>query len=439
MEHALSFSKNTVKGNKVLILGAGLAGLSSAVYLIKSGLNVTVLESSGKPGGRAYSFTDKDTNTVIDNGQHIMMGCYNCTLNFFDIIGSGSKFSRQDKLAVNFVKPGFNVLLLNAVSSLYPANLLIGLLNYKALSLRNRLKLLKVFLKLLLYSSRDLEKLSVDEWLNREGQNTEIKKAFWEIISVGALNADITKASAGLFVDILKQMFIGGNKAASIILPESGLSESYCNDAVKFLQNYGSTICFHETVTGIKSSGSRITAVKTSKRIIEDFDYVISALPLYALKRVLPEQANIQLPELEYSSILTLHIWLKNNKLQEKFYGLIDSPVHWVFNHGSYITLVISSADSIIGGTKEKLFELCSRELELYLNIKSEDVAGYRVIKEKRATFVPSNDILKKRPGARTPYNNFFLAGDWTDTKLPATIEGAVKSGKAASDCITNN
>jgi len=439
MEYALSLLKNTDKGNKVVILGAGLAGLSSAAYLIKSGFNVAVLESSGKPGGRAYSFTDKDTSTIIDNGQHIMMGCYNYTLQFFDIIGARSKFNRPDKLAVNFVKPGFNVLPLKAVSSIYPINLLIGLLSYKAITLSDRLRLLNIFLKLLLYSSRDLEKLSVDEWLNREGQNTEIKKAFWEIIAVGALNADITKASARLFVDILKQMFIGGNKAASIILPKYGLSESYCNDAVKYIENNGSTISFSETVTGIKSAGSRITAVQTSKRIIEDFDSIISALPLYALKRVLPEQNIIHLPELEYSSILTLHIWLKNNKLKDKFYGLIDSPVHWVFNHGSYITLVISSADSIIGGTKEELFELCSRELQSYLNINKEDVSGYKVIKEKRATFVPSNNILKERPGAATPYRNFFLAGDWTDTKLPATIEGAVKSGKVASDCIINS
>jgi squalene-associated FAD-dependent desaturase len=436
MEHALSLHNND-KG-KVLVLGAGLAGLSSAAYLVKSGFNVTIFESSGKAGGRAYSFTDKDTDEIIDNGQHILMGCYDYTLRFFDIIGAGSKFNRQDKLTVNFVKPGFNMLPLKAISSLYPVNLLIGLLNYKAITLPERLGLLKVFLKLMFYSSRDLEKLTVDEWLNREEQSGKIKKAFWEIIAVGALNADITKASAALFVYILKQIFIGGNKAASIVLPQLGLSESYCNDALQFIKNSGSTISFYETVTGVKSSGSRITEVQTSKRTIKDFNYVVSALPLYALKRVLPEHNEFSLPELEYSSILTLHIWLKENRLEEKFYGLIDSPVHWVFNHGRYVTLVISSADSLISKSKEDLFDLCSRELELYLNIKKEDVAGYKVIKEKRATFVPSNDVLKKRPGTLTPYNNFFLAGDWTDTKLPATIEGAVKSGKLASDYIIN-
>jgi protoporphyrinogen oxidase len=163
---------------------------------------------------------------------------------------------------------------------------------------------------------------------------------------------------------------------------------------------------------------------------------VISTLPLYALKKVI--NGNNFLPdfELEYSSILTAHLFLKENRFEDTFYGLIDSPVQWVFNKGSHLTVVISNADKFIDASNEEIINLILSELKKYILLESSDLTKYRIIKEKRAGFVPSNNILDKRPSVYTPYKNFFLAGDWTNTGLPATIESAVKSGKIAAEAV---
>ncbi|MFO7445085.1 MAG: hydroxysqualene dehydroxylase HpnE, partial [Ignavibacteriaceae bacterium] len=409
----MKLKPGTGKPGKVIILGGGFAGLTAAAYLVKSGFKVEVIESSGKVGGRAYSIVDKDTNSVIDNGQHILMGCYRETLDFLKLIGAENNFIFQDKLKVNFVKEDFHTYPLKAVTSFYPFNLLFGLLNYQAISFNDRLLLLKVFLKLNLYSSRDLEKKSIVEWLDEENQTEGIKKAFWEILAVGALNTNITKASAKIFVDILKQIFLKGNKAATIVLPAGGLSESYCNNAERYISQNGGEIKYSETVQALRTNGMKIISVTTSQREIKDFDYVVSALPLYAVNKILPESHTIILPSLEYSSILSVHIWLKENRLKENFYGFINSPVQWVFNHGNHITIVISDADYLMDKSKEDIFDIVSAETYKYLKIPCDDILSYKVIKEKRATFIPSNKILHNRPSTETPYRNFFLAGDW--------------------------
>jgi len=167
---------------------------------------------------------------------------------------------------------------------------------------------------------------------------------------------------------------------------------------------------------------------------LKDFKYVVSAVPFYSLQRVLPENNLITDPGFEYSSILTVHIWLKNNKLDKPFYGLIDSDIHWIFNHGNHLTLVRSDADELMEKSKEAIFALAEKELFRYCFIEKEDITDYRVIKEKRATFIPSNEILYKRPGPATRLSNLVIAGDWTNTGLPSTIESAVKSGRLAAE-----
>lgn len=185
--------------SEFVIIGGGFAGLSAAVHLSARGKQVELIEASQKLGGRAYSFTDKTTNTVIDNGQHIMMGCYRETLNFFDIIGAKDNLIFQNRLKVNFLKPSFNLVPLEVLSGLYPFNLVTGLLRYKALTFKERFILLYFFLKLPLSSGKDLAKITVLDWLLEENQNEQIRKAFWEPLTVGALNTSTSKASAKVF------------------------------------------------------------------------------------------------------------------------------------------------------------------------------------------------------------------------------------------------
>jgi hydroxysqualene dehydroxylase len=424
---------------KCIVIGGGLAGLSSAVYLADSGFSVELIEASSKLGGRAYSFIDKQTESNIDNGQHILMGCYKDTLRFFRLIGAEKNLFIQKKLEVNFLKPGFSIQKLKAFPFPYPFSLLFGLLNYKALLLNERIRFLKFFLKIYFSSSKKLENLSVFDWLEIEGQTEKIQKAFWELLAVGALNTNIKKASARTFSDILKKIFFRGNKSAAIIIPDKGLSDVFCTDAENFIRNHQGIISLNEEMNGLTEEQGKIACIKTNKREIKDFDFLVTAVPPYAVQRILPDYYFEGMNDFEYSTIVNIHIWLKENRLPEKFYGLIDSPVQWIFNHGNHLTLVISDANYLVDTAKEEIINMAAEELCRYTGIERKLITACKVIKEKRATFVPTAKLLNKRPSPQSNFNNLLFAGDWINTGLPSTIESAVKSGRIAAELIVKN
>jgi len=424
---------------KCLVLGGGFAGLTSAVYLSKAGFKVELLEASPKLGGRAYSLLEPVTGEIVDNGQHIFMGCYKETLKFLKVTGSLGKLEFQGSLTINFLKENNKLFQLSASKFLYPLNLLLALLNYKAITFSERLLMLKFFFKLPFNLNKDLCKMTVLEWLEKENQNENIRKAFWDFLSIGALNTNPETASAKVFSDTLKEIFLRGSKAAKIILAREGLSETYCNSAQKFIGKNGGEISLSEKAEELIVENHKIIKVKTGKREISDYDFVVSALPHYALEKIIEIKNHFKNPVLQYSSILSVHLWLKQNNLQKSFYGLIGSQIHWVFNHISYLTLVISDAERFMELSKEEIFAIAYEELNKFMGISREEITTYKVIKEKRATFIPSNNVLGSRPETETKIKNLFLAGDWIETGLPSTIESAVKSGRMAADLIINH
>jgi squalene-associated FAD-dependent desaturase len=421
---------------KCLIIGGGFAGLSAAAFLSNKNINVELIEASPKLGGRAFSIKDNTTGDYIDNGQHILMGCYKDTLEFINLINANKHFMFQKNLEVNFVRENFEIYKLKASSLPYPFNLLAGFLKFKAISIHERFQIIRFFLRIYFYSDSFLEKLNVNQWLHIEEQDETVRKSFWEIISVGALNCSTINASAKIFSDILKKIFFKGKKAATIILPKEDLSSSFCNNAKIFIENKGGKINFLEAADELVFRAGKIEEVITNKRRISDFDFVISAIPFYALKKALKENNFFEDLYYDYSSILNIHLWMKENDLKERFYGLIGSDVHWVFNNGKHITVTISDADRFNSLQYEEIIKLVGDEIFKYLKLSKDKITHYRIIREKRATFIPSNKIINKRPDSNTRYQNFLLAGDWTNTGLPATIEGAVKSGKIASEQI---
>lgn len=422
--------------NKCIVIGGGFAGLTTAVYLTSKNIKVDLFEASPKLGGRAYSFLAKDGNTIIDNGQHILMGCYNETLRFMKIIGAQENLIYQPSLEINFLKKNFEIIKLKSASFPYPFNLMLGILNYGAVSFVQRLKVLQFFIKLFTYSEQELIKLNVSEWLLKEKQNGDISKSLWEIISIGALNTSVKKASAKVFSDILKAIFFKGTFASTLIIPKYGLSETYCLKALEYIEKNEGCIYLSNPVTELIVRNNRIVEVRSNNESISDFDCVISAVPYHAFQKFISVSYLNKKPDLRYSSILTIHLWLSHNPLKEDFYGLIDSPVHWIFNKKTHLTLVISDADYLNGKSKEEILFLAARELKKYIKLDLDDIIDFQIIKEKRATFIPSEHTLNSRPSVITGLDNFFVAGDWVDTGLPSTIESAVKSGRMAADAV---
>jgi hypothetical protein len=182
-----------------------------------------------------------------------------------------------------------------------------------------------------------------------------------------------------------------------------------------------------------------VSEIKTAKNVYTDFDFAVSSVSAYALSKIADEKVEIDFPEFNYSSILNIYLWQKENIFPAGFYGLIKSPVHWVFNKSTHLNIVISDADYLLAKSDDEILEIIKIELKKFFNLKPGNIIHHKIIREKRATFVPSADLLNKRPAQKTNIGNLVLAGDWVDTKLPSTIEGAVKSGRIASELIFNN
>ncbi|MFA6977737.1 MAG: hydroxysqualene dehydroxylase HpnE [Ignavibacteriaceae bacterium] len=421
---------------KCLVVGGGLAGLSASVYLAKNNIQVQLIEASPKFGGRAYSFVDEKSGNEIDNGQHLLLGCYYETIKLIKLLSAEDQFYFQKRLEINFIDQNKKEYHLKTAKLPYPFGLLAGLLSYHALSLLDKIKIKTLISTLLFTDSNKYSDVSVLDWLKKNRQNERSIKAFWEVIGVGALNSQLQNASANIFIDILKVIFLNGNKAAAMIIPKVGLSKAFIEPALNFLQSSKTELSLSEKLLEISIAQNKAIAGFTDKGTINDFDAMIIAVPSYALDKINEKYLIIDndKTDLTTSSILTLHLWLKENKLKKPFYAFIDSRLHWVFNHGEYITTVTSNADELIEKSQEELFSIISVELSTYLGITRENISHYKIIKEKRATFIPNKENLLKRPSVKTKLENVFLAGDWTNTGLPATIEGAIKSGNTAAE-----
>jgi hydroxysqualene dehydroxylase len=235
---------------KVLVIGGGLAGLSAAVHLAKNKTSVLLLEAARQLGGRVSSFLDKQSGLMIDNGQHIMMGCYYETLDFIDIINARQNFFFQKNLEITFYNEGHKSLL-QTNRGVYPFNFLKGLLSFNLLSLKDRVSLVNFFIKLPVSSTRDIRNSTAEEWLVDNNQGVTLRNIFWNTFIIGALNTTPDKASALILRDVLFRVFFSGRNSSAIIIPARPLSEAFCNPAFNYLVSHNAEVSCSEMVLKI--------------------------------------------------------------------------------------------------------------------------------------------------------------------------------------------
>ncbi len=423
---------------KILIIGGGLSGLSAAIYLIENGLHVEILEASPKLGGRTYSFVLHDKQIIIDNGQHILMGCYTHTLDYIDKINSRDKFYFQESLKINYMAEKGKTYKLSVPGKFYPLNLLYAFINFKLLTSSERISILKFFLGLKTERVKVEEHQSVEELLLSHGQSESVIKKFWDNVVISAMNTQIGLASAELFVEMIKIIFFSGKDSSNIVIPNTGLSEALIYPAENFIKIKSGKIVTSE----IEFENGKASKVLTSKREIIDFDYLISAITSDQLLKIIPDYIieKLNIPSLQYSSILSVNLWLSKNPLKEKFYGIVGGKFHWLFNKGEYISLVKSAADDLIFSNKNDLTETAISELKKYFTILTDtEIIDSKIIKERKATMISDINSIKKRKKMNHNFNNLFIAGDWTNTGLPGTIESSVKSGRMISEMILSH
>lgn len=442
----------------VIIIGGGISGLAAAVECSSIGLSVTLLEQRQHLGGRAYSFIDRESGDAVDNGQHLMLGCYRQMMKYLRTIGSFHKLVIEPDLHIRFCHPQKGVFDLNCPRLPAPFHLLGGLARLKSITVKERIGLLRVIPDLVFTGSQrqiELEDVTVDEWLTRCGQSATMKEYLWNLIAIATLNDSPKVLSARLFIEVMREAFLKRRSYSSVILSKVGLSELFVDDAVRLLKNRGAQIVTGQEIESIVVRDGLVTGVRS--RSGEDYsaDAVLSTVPYYALDTLL-NNSNLGGQKLEVadslthftsSPILSIHLWFDRPVMEERFAGLLDMHVHWVFNKtaihektaggGQYLSLVISGAQDYIELQKDLLIALALDELKsVFPEAKTAKLLNAKVIKERRATFSARCGIDKYRPPTRTEIPNFFLAGDWTATGLPATIEGAIKSGFQAAEAI---
>lgn len=417
----------------ILVIGGGLAGLSSAVYL-SDNFNVTLIEASPKLGGRTYSFSPKNFAGEVDNGQHIMMGCYDSTLNFIKKINSFEKLQISDLLEVNFVTSKSKIIKLSSPHKFYPINLVQAILNYKAVPFLTRIKMLGFMQSVNMVSEKKLLEITAEELLIKFRQNKEARESLWDILIVGTMNTTPENVSANLFVKVLNKIFLNGNNGSKIIIPKKGLSEIFSKPASKYIEQKSGKILIGERVQKVLVEKNRAVKVFSSKHEFENFDHIVIAVPPFSLKDL---GLGIKIPGFNFSPIVNIHFELTENPFKEKFYGIIGSLIHWVFVKEKGISITISGAVQIAGLSSGEILNITIAELEKYFpGFNKNIITNSLVVKEKRATFIPDNRNEKIRREFENEFANISFAGDWTNTGLPSTIESAVMSGKIAAEKI---
>jgi squalene-associated FAD-dependent desaturase len=443
-----------VSSPDVIVVGAGFAGLSAACLLAEQGARVLVLEARPQLGGRATAFVDRETGERVDNGQHVLFGCYRATFEFLRRIGAEHNVAHQSTLEIPCYDAAGLRSVLRCPPVPAPLHLLAGVLSWKPIPWLDRLAVLRLVGSLRaarreLRNGRPLVDSgeSVRGWLTRHGQRKLLMQWLWEPLAVAALNQSIDHASAAPFVRVLAEMFSSDRSDASLVLPLKPLDETYASPARDFILRHGgevrtSTLArvhvgddgAHHVDAGAEGwAVPKVVAAVAWHSLGNLFSGAVGAL----------EGIVSQTRQMESMPIVTVNLWYDRTIMTEPFAGLPGRTMQWVFDkrltfgeRASHLSLVSSGASAIAARSNQDLISLARDEIRRSLPAAREaNVLRATVIREKRATFslAPGQP---RRPGPRTGVPGLFLAGDWTDTGLPATIEGAVVSGHTAARAI---
>jgi squalene-associated FAD-dependent desaturase len=440
----------------IVIIGAGVAGLSAATALAQAGRTVIVLDARPQPGGRATAFTDRDTGELVDNGQHVLFGCYRATFEFLHRIGAMDNIRVQPSLAVPYIDRSGRRSVLRCPALPSPLHLLAGILDWDAMPWRDRLAALELAGPLR-KARRELKRDgtvaadppgTVAGWLAAHGQRPKLRAWLWEPLAVAALNQAADVASASPFVRVLAAMFGPDPTAAALVLPTRPLHQMYAEPARRFIEARGGEIRLNALARVIVAQGQVEGVEVRGERVAASA--VLSTVPWFDLKRLFAGSPPASLAPvvaaaaaMESMPIVTVNLWYDRRVMDDAFVGLPGREMQWVFDKRvafggdtSHLSLTSSGAVRLVKMPNDELIALADREMRDSLpGARGARLTRATAIREKQATFslAPGQPA---RPGVRTPVHGLYLAGDWIDTGLPGTIESAAVSGHRAADAI---
>jgi len=437
------------------VIGGGLAGLASAVALAEAGLKVQLLEKRPHLGGRATSYTLPDGNEV-DNCQHVTLGCCTNLSDFYRRVGAEAKVRFFDRLY--FADAQGRRLTIAAWWFPAPLHLAPSFLRFGALTLADKRAIARAMLAIVRAGGEpaDIEGLSMRNWLERMRQTPGAVKRFWQVVLVSALNEELARMDARYGIQVFWKSFLANRAGYRLGVPRVPLNDLYegCRDGIV---RQGGQVRLRSGVRAISVRDGRFAGATLEDGAEVSADACIAAVPHDAVLDMLPVEMAAgggpleSVRRLKTSPITGVHFWFDREVMEEPFLALLDRTTQWIFNksllyakdgasggpRGQYLQLVISASHDLVPRSRQELIELCRGELADVLPATREaKLEKAAVIKEVHATFSPEPGVDRWRPSQKIGVRNLFLAGDWTQTGWPATMEGAVRSGYLAAEAV---
>lgn len=407
--------------SRVHVVGAGLAGLAAATRLAGMGHAVTVHEAAGFAGGRCRSYHDQILDRRIDNGNHLVLSGNRSILSYLDDIGAADSLTEPTEAAFPFLDLG--------TGERWTVRPNAGWFPWWVFSDARRVPG---------SGARDYLKAMSLAWAGREasvadvlGKNKDQFSRFWEPISVAVLNTAADEGAASLFWPVVRETFGRGGAACLPRMAKQGLSESFVDPALLTLGNYGAEVRFNRRLRSLSFDGDRVRGLDFGNEGIDlnEGDAVVLAVPPHAAAELVPGLE----PPLESRAIVNGHFRLDQRWDGAPFLGLIGGVCEWLFVRGDVVSATVSAADALAGKPADSIALDMWADLDRAMGLGGAPLPVHRIVKERRATFAQTPNQAAFRPNVDTRWINLALAGDWIDTGLPATLEGAVRSGHMAA------
>jgi squalene-associated FAD-dependent desaturase len=461
---------------KVAIAGGGLAGLAAACALSNAGFRVTLFEKRPFLGGRASSWEHPGTGEVVDNCQHVLFRVCTNLLEFYDRIGAAHQIRWYDEMT--FIEPGGRTSVMKSSPLPAPMHTAPSFLQLKFLSASDKFAISRALIPLTLREQPDTGQ-SFQHWLDQHGQTKQAIGRFWRPILVSALSEELDLISISAAAQVVRES-LKSPAARHMGVPTVPLTDLY-NKAGDYIRAHGGELHFRQPIESFTADAAQVqvglrSQEKAQEQQEEAFDYLILALPFDTLEKVLPESPESaplreQITHFETAPITGIHLWFDRQISDLDHAVLLDRTIQWMFHKsrlqnrgraalqgrvgvketngalapgsnepGSYIELVVSSSKTLIDKSRAEIVDLALAEVrEFFPAAREANLVKSTVIKELHATYSPRPGIDVHRPTAATGWPRVFLAGDWTATGWPATMEGAVRSGYLAAEALARS
>jgi squalene-associated FAD-dependent desaturase len=423
----------------VIVVGGGLAGLATAAALGSAGYRVRLLEARPFLGGRATSYEvgDSETRTeTIDNCQHILLRCCVNLIDFYHRLGVAGDIAFHREFT--FIEPGGRRSVLKSGMFPVPAHFAESFLKLGFLNPSEKLAVGRGILAIRSeYGSRtDLDQITMQQWLEEKRQPPRAIERFWRQVLVSAINEELNRMAAAHGFQVFRLGFLGTSNSYEMGVPAVPLGSLYRADAwskvgnveIRLRTPVERIVIENGVVTGVAAGGEQLRA-----------DYYVSALPFERMAAVAPG-LELDLSRFGHSPITGIHLWFDRAVTDLPHATLLDRTIQWMFNKsgGRYIQVVVSASRSLVEMPRGEVIALALKELaEFFPAVREARLEKAHVVKEIRATFSAQPGLESSRPVSRTGIPNLMLAGDWTRSGWPATMEGAVRSGYLAAEAVT--